>query len=1131
MNHNNMYNIIGKLNALSPKEEPKGNLLKEIQHPAKKDVVSQLNDRYATFKQRLNESQQVDELSPKTLGSYAKKAKPDFLDMDKDGNKKEPFKKAVQDKKKAGQVDESYDSDDTDTFIKIDASNPPLDATGMDFYRQGGDLSLLVKFIESKLGIPHVMYFDDDELVFFEKTIATLKNTIGDMIQQASKFIASNPKYVKRAITHMGSTGKLKDEADMNEVSAPGQEDWIGDEGGKHPGEKTWPGKDLDDKAHKRLRGVGKAVDKLSGIPVDEGHDDYESSPVANAITRRIMHQRTDLLKHGPQAVMAAIDDVADWVGDVEEIGSSDVSAWVKQVERMLNENPPEAFGVGVDEGETIPTKTGLIHKGTYGSDYDEEGSDDDYDEHGNKKTKAAGRPKKDKAPERVTGKAWKHKDGRQTTEGWDDEEEEGDGDPLGFTHGANTNGTSLKGYIRASYDQLVQVFGEPDVGPDDRDQDKVTCIWELTFNDGTVATIYDWKEGETPMGTYEWHIGGRNNNASTMVQDAFHLMHEGETIPTKTGLIHKGTYGSDWEDPEGKDDTSSDEPRKSGRPKKDKAPERVTGKAWKHKDGRAVAESFKIDSIVEDTMSELDGILLTEKAVSQQQQKFMGMVHAMQTGHKVKGASSELKKVAKDMGKKDAKDFAGTKHKGLPKKVNESMEFECSDPGVKAICHRYGKECNDFTQSGTLDPDLYHALHDHYYDTMPSGVKRGSNTQEWVGNRFSQDIGMGQPATVEAESPVMDESGAFYPGRTVYWRGKAGHVDRVEGNKCFVHLKNGDMDVWPTRECDTEKQSFMSTLGNDIKDIGYGMKGFLTGGPEVRGELDELARLAGLGGRDKEIDECNYTAEGCHCPKHGLQECGSGGMFEAKKAKPDFLDVDKDGDKKEPFKKAVNDKKKVTESLRLQDIIDHSNYSYSRESGYTAKIFKDPEWNEYVVKYYKDGKVLPSATWSHTDDIEDAHGTAMAEIKFMASKSNHEHEIDEAKKAKPDFLDVDKDGDKKEPFKKAVKDKEEDDKLDEAMSELRRLSGMTKSTREHVAHAIPNMYAFEKTVTEEFANEPDEQYVDADTIVNQGGDLNRKKSQYSGKPRAGDNPMTGDDIQMEAKLARLYNSIKVANK
>jgi len=36
-------------------------------------------------------------------------------------------------------------------------------------------------------------------------------------------------------------------------------------------------------------------------------------------------------------------------------------------------------------------------------------------------------------------------------------------------------------------------------------------------------------------------------------------------------------------------------------------------------------------------------------------------------------------------------------------------------------------------------------------------------------------------------------------------------------------------------------------------------------------------------------------------------------GVKEAKKAKPDFLDVDKDGDKKEPMKKAIKDKKEKT--------------------------------------------------------------------------------------------------------------------------------------------------------------------------------------------------------------------------
>ena len=44
-----------------------------------------------------------------------KKEKPDFLDVDKDGNKKETFKKAVADKKK---VKEAYDDDDDDEDVK-----------------------------------------------------------------------------------------------------------------------------------------------------------------------------------------------------------------------------------------------------------------------------------------------------------------------------------------------------------------------------------------------------------------------------------------------------------------------------------------------------------------------------------------------------------------------------------------------------------------------------------------------------------------------------------------------------------------------------------------------------------------------------------------------------------------------------------------------------------------------------------------------------------------------------------------------------------------------------------------------------------------------------------------------------
>ena len=85
------------------------------------------------------------------------------------------------------------------------------------------------------------------------------------------------------------------------------------------------------------------------------------------------------------------------------------------------------------------------------------------------------------------------------------------------FTNEADVNGTSLQGYVQAYYHQLVEVFGEPEAGGD-----KTTVEWCLSFADGTVATIYDWKEYDTPMGLYAWHIGGRSQRAVDRVMVAF---------------------------------------------------------------------------------------------------------------------------------------------------------------------------------------------------------------------------------------------------------------------------------------------------------------------------------------------------------------------------------------------------------------------------------------------------------------------------------------------------------------------------------------------------------------------------------------------------------------------------------
>ena len=54
-------------------------------------------------------------------------------------------------------------------------------------------------------------------------------------------------------------------------------------------------------------------------------------------------------------------------------------------------------------------------------------------------------------------------------------------------------------------------------------------------------------------------------------------------------------------------------------------------------------------------------------------------------------------------------------------------------------------------------------------------------------------------------------------------------------------------------------------------------------------------------------------------CKSCGETKCKC--VDESKGSKPDFLDMDKDGDKKEPMKKALKDKEKVSESIELTNL------------------------------------------------------------------------------------------------------------------------------------------------------------------------------------------------------------------
>jgi hypothetical protein len=92
------------------------------------------------------------------------------------------------------------------------------------------------------------------------------------------------------------------------------------------------------------------------------------------------------------------------------------------------------------------------------------------------------------------------------------------------FTNDALVDGTSLQGHIEVYYHELVEVFGEPEEG----DGYKTHAHWSLQFEDGTIATVYDWKYDSLPMGLAVWNIGGKHgSDAVFRVYEAMGLLKE----------------------------------------------------------------------------------------------------------------------------------------------------------------------------------------------------------------------------------------------------------------------------------------------------------------------------------------------------------------------------------------------------------------------------------------------------------------------------------------------------------------------------------------------------------------------------------------------------------------------------
>tara|TARA_B100002019_G_scaffold106111_1_gene91160 strand:+ start:3065 stop:3427 length:363 start_codon:yes stop_codon:yes gene_type:complete len=92
--------------------------------------------------------------------------------------------------------------------------------------------------------------------------------------------------------------------------------------------------------------------------------------------------------------------------------------------------------------------------------------------------------------------------------------------------------GSSLIGYLKCSYQELIDSFGDPmkiDLSTSDG---KTDVEWEIEFQDGTYLHIYNWKNGKNYLGEEglevedmtEWNVGGHSKKDLDKLQMVFQV-------------------------------------------------------------------------------------------------------------------------------------------------------------------------------------------------------------------------------------------------------------------------------------------------------------------------------------------------------------------------------------------------------------------------------------------------------------------------------------------------------------------------------------------------------------------------------------------------------------------------------
>ena len=150
--------------------------------------------------------------------------------------------------------------------------------------------------------------------------------------------------------------------------------------------------------------------------------------------------------------------------------------------------------------------------------------------------------------------------------------------------------------------------------------------------------------------------------------------------------------------------------------------------------------------------------------ALSKKQQKFMGIVRSIQKGEQPASKfNKDAQDVAKDMKKKDVKDFASTKHKGLPMKkeilgkLKEMIRQELSEYtyGSGDIVKDVNPTCPHFGAEGkvkSVNPKSVVFVVTNKGDNFEPGMEleKSHDQMKKIGESINGDIGSGNVSAVQ---------------------------------------------------------------------------------------------------------------------------------------------------------------------------------------------------------------------------------------------------------------------------------------------------------------------------------------------------------------------------------------------